>query len=420
MDVTQQSPTARTIFNVGYALMLLALPALTWYMSICVIHYEGALFFGTSGAEWSEFVAHIEAPNARTVGFYLAWFVLQVAMMHLLPGKVLDGVALEDGSRLKYKLNGLLAEVISVALALGLVFGGVLSPTLIWDEYGAFVTTTNIFTFAFCGFVFWIGRRQATGVEKKLNPLEAFFVGATLNPRVGSFDLKFFTESRPGMILWVLVCLSLAAAQKAQHGAVTNAMILVCLFEIWYVTDYFLVEDAILTTWDIRHENFGWMLGWGCMVWVPFAYALQALYLVVNPVELPPWGAVAVFVLNFGGYFIFRQSNLQKHRFRPNPEKLVWGKKPEFIETARGTKLLVSGWWGILRHPNYLGDLMMGAAWCLCTGFNHVLPYFYITYFTILLVHREWRDGTHCAHKYGADWDTYTSKVKWRIFPFLY
>lgn len=29
----------------------------------------------------------------------------------------------------------------------------------------------------------------------------------------------------------------------------------------------------------------------------------------------------------------------------------------QFLQTKRGTKLLISGWWGFLRHPNYLGEL---------------------------------------------------------------
>ncbi|MCA9772746.1 MAG: hypothetical protein KC466_10095, partial [Myxococcales bacterium] len=177
---------------------------------------------------------------------------------------------------------------------------------------------------------------------------------------------------------------------------------------------------AILTTWDIRHENFGFMLGWGSLVWVPFTYSLQALYLVGNPVDPPTWAVVGLVALNFTGYFIFRTSNLQKHRFRRDPERPIWGQKPEYIETARGTRLLTSGWWGIARHANYLGDLMMGLAWCLSCGFERVLPYFYIIYFAILLVHREWRDGQHCAAKYGFDWKRYTARVRWRIVPGLY
>lgn len=38
------------------------------------------------------------------------------------------------------------------------------------------------------------------------------------------------------------------------------------------------------------------------------------------------------------------------------------------IPTATGKSLLVSGWWGVVRHPNYLGDLIMALAWSLLCG----------------------------------------------------
>src|ERR1700752_5246300 len=132
------------------------------------------------------------------------------------------------------------------------------------------------------------------------------------------------------------------------------------------------------------------MLAWGALVWVPFTYTLQAYYLVKHTHDLPWWGTAGIVALNLAGYAIFRGANWQKHRFRKDPEALVWGKKAECIRTARGTLLLTSGWWGIARHMNYLGDLMMALAWCLPTGFMHPLPYFYIGFFTILLFYREW------------------------------
>ena len=197
-------------------------------------------------------------------------------------------------------------------------------------------------------------------------------------------------------------------------------MILVNAFHFLYIADYYYHEEAILTTWDIKHENFGWMLCWGDLVWVPFTYTLQAHYL-INHTDPLSWPAtVGIVALNMLGYTIFRGANIQKHKFRKNPGGLVWGKPAQYIETSRGSLLLTSGWWGIARHSNYLGDLMMGLAWCLTTCFKHPLTYFYITYFTILLVHREWRDNAMCQEKYGKDWDAYSSKVRWRIVPGIY
>jgi Delta14-sterol reductase len=415
MDVTRQTPAQRRLNNVGFALMLLGCPAITWYVTIAIRHFDGALVLPDAA-----FLKHIEAPTAASLGFYLGWLALQLGFAVLLPGRIEQGVPLDDGRTLPYRLNGLAAFVLTLLLALGLVLTGVVPATFLYDQLGPLVTTANVVVVGLCCYVFAIGRRQARGNERLLNPLEAYVIGAALNPRTGSLDWKFFCESRPGMILWVLLDFSLAGAQLARHGHVSNAMWLVLAFQLLYVADYFVMEEAVLTTWDIRHEPLGFMLCWGSLVWVPFTFSLQALYLVDHASDLPLAGVLGLVALDLAGYVIFRGANLQKHRFRKHPEATVWGKPPRYIETARGTKLLVSGFWGLSRHSNYLGDLMMGLAWCMTTGFSRLLPYFYIIYFVILLVHRERRDNEHCARKYGVDWETYTSKVRWRILPFVY
>ena len=53
-------------------------------------------------------------------------------------------------------------------------------------------------------------------------------------------------------------------------------------------------------------------------------------------------------------------------------------------------------------------------------GFNHILPYFYVIYFTLLLVHREARDERQCRKKYGVAWDRYCQRVPYRILPYVY
>jgi Delta14-sterol reductase len=60
---------------------------------------------------------------------------------------------------------------------------------------------------------------------------------------------------------------------------------------------------------------------------------------------------------------------------------------------------------------------MMGWAWCLPTGFHHVITYFYVVYLGALLAHRERRDHARCAEKYGKDWEAYGASVRWRIIP---
>lgn len=89
----------------------------------------------------------------------------------------------------------------------------------------------------------------------------------------------------------------------------------------------------------------------------------------------------------------------------------------KYIKTETGSKLIISGWWGMSRHINYLGDWLMALSWSLPCGFGSIIPYFYPVYFAILLLHRERRDDHKCRTKYGKDWEKYCKTVKYRIIP---
>ena len=365
-------------------------------------------------------LAHVAPPTLKSVAIFSGWMAFQGLLQIYAPGPWKQGVTLDDGTRLEYRMNGWLVWWFTWAcLAAAVVFGW-FTPSTLYEQFGPLLTTVNLFTYPLCIFLYVLGKQSKSGERVSGNALYDYLMGTSLNPRVGRFDFKLFCEARPGLIAWVVIDLALAFKQYQLHNTVTPAMALVCLFHFFYVADYYFHEEAILTTWDIRHENFGWLLCWGDLVWVPFTYTLQAFYLLSHTNRLSPIAVVGIFALNALGYYVFRSTNIQKHHFRTNPDRPIWGRKPEYIRTQRGTMLLISGWWGIARHLNYFGDLMMGFAWCLPCGFVHPLPYFYIAYFTILLVHRERRDHAMCSERYGADWDEYCRRVRWRIMPGVY
>lgn len=409
-----------TGFRRSALILMLTLPPLIYYMWICVTFYGGAMQLPTSGAELAAFVSHIEVPGPRALAFFVGWYALQVLLQVFAPGKWVEGTPLRDGSRLRYKMNGWFSWWVTLMLAFVLVDRGVVPATMLADDFGELLTIFNVFAFAFSGYLYVRGTRRGKADGLTGRPIYDYFMGTELNPRIGDFDLKLFFEARPGLILWVLINFSFMAKQYQEHCTITAAMILVCLFHAFYIADYYYNEKRILSTMDIKHENFGWMLCWGDAVLVPFTYTIQAMYLVEHAHELPWWGIVGIVALNFGGFFVFRSVNSQKDEFRADPERPIWGRKPEYIRTQRGSLLLTSGWWGLSRHANYMGDLMMATAWCLPALFGHVLPYFYIIYFSWLLIHRQWRDDKMCEAKYGADWDEYCKRVRWRIVPGIY
>jgi Delta14-sterol reductase len=60
---------------------------------------------------------------------------------------------------------------------------------------------------------------------------------------------------------------------------VSLAMVLINAFQLLYVGDALFFEASILTTMDITSEGFGFMLVFGDLAWVPFAYCLQAKFI---------------------------------------------------------------------------------------------------------------------------------------------
>lgn len=353
----------------------------------------------------------------------VGWFAFQALLHLIVPGKDYKGVKLDDGTHLMYRCNAFACFMITLLLAFVLVTTKTISPTFGYDYFLSLNTAASIFAFLLA-----IGLYIASMFNRKTNiaslgntghVIYDFFMGRQLNPRTGNFDWKFFCELRPGLIGWVLLNMSMAAKQYELHGHVTNSMLIINVFQFIYVFDALFNEPLILTTMDIATDGFGWMLSYGDLAWVPFVYTLQTRYLVDHPVSMSYTHLFAVLTLQGLGYYIFRASNAEKNAFRTNPNNPAL-KHLKTLKTKAGTNLLISGWWGMARHINYLGDWLMGLAQCIPTGFDHGITYFFSLYFATLLIHRELRDEDKCKKKYGSDWDEYCKKVPYRIVPYVF
>jgi 7-dehydrocholesterol reductase len=76
----------------------------------------------------------------------------------------------------------------------------------------------------------------------------------------------------------------------------------------------------------------------------------------------------------------------------------------------------------------YLFELMAAWSWCLLgtnLGFgggssNGLLPLFYASFLTVLLIHRAQRDEEKCLDKYGDGYREYMRRVPYKIIPGVY
>ncbi|XP_056621193.1 delta(14)-sterol reductase LBR isoform X2 [Triplophysa dalaica] len=360
----------------------------------------------------------------QVFGIVLLWLLFQ-AVLALLPiGKVIEGMPLKNGKTLKYRINGFYALVLTAVVVGAAVYQEV-DLSYIHAHFLQFYTSALVIVTLLSIYLF-VCSRWAT--ESNLAPggnsgyiIYDFFMGRELNPRIKSFDIKFFCEMRPGLIGWVLINFAMLLAEM-KHQNLENpspAMLLVNGFQLLWVVDGIWHEEKLLTMMDIVYDGFGFMLTFGDLAFVPFTFTCQAYYLVNHPNDLSVFWITTLIAMNGVGYYIFRKANSQKFVFRKNPSDPAVSHL-KAIPTATGKSLIVSGLWGFVRHPNYLGDIIMGLAWSLPCGFNHVIPYFYLIYLITLLVHRNARDERQCRKKYGSAWEEYCKAVPYRIFPGIY
>lgn len=432
--------------------------------------------------------------NTKAVLATLGYYLFSLTLYAFLPADTPEGTELRTGGKLRYRFNGedryhvlmtTLKLILHLAFTSGIFTMTVLAAgslmhgadwvvwTFITDNYVALLTTNILIAYALAIYCY-VGsfsvqhpkdpaKRELAAGGHTGNMLYDWFIGRELNPRVnlpifGEVDIKAWCELRPGLLGWIILDLAFIAQQYRNFGYVTDSILITTIAQAVYVFDSYYMEPAILTTIDIIADGFGVMLAFGDLVWVPFTYSIQAKYLATYPVQLGWKGIAGVLAVQATGYYIFRAVNNEKNRFRTNP------KDPrvshlKYIETATGSKLLITGWWGQARHINYLGDWLMSWAYVLPTamagytiknaathpitatqtdavffqnqygkyavpgeakGWGMLFTYFFMLYFAILLIHRERRDEEKCRRKYGKDWERYCEIVPWRIVPGIY
>ncbi|XP_024533852.1 delta(14)-sterol reductase isoform X1 [Selaginella moellendorffii] len=364
----------------------------------------------------------LQPPSAATGAALVGFLSLLALLEAVLPGQRVSGVELADGTRIIYKCNGLLSLVVLLAL-----LGAAVPPTVrmlsnaVLADRGPELFSTTLTLCVLLSIVLCLTGYASKSPSSSLkcqssgNALHDWWFGLQLNPQFLTIDIKFFWI-KAGMISWLLINFSIASKQIEQAGFLTLPMALYQVFCTIYVLDFLWYEEYMTSTWDIIAEKFGFMLIFGDMVWIPFTFSIQGWWLLHNNAEITRMAAFLNALVFLAGYAIFRGANKQKHEFKKNPKAPIWGKPPVLI----GGKLLVSGYWGIARHCNYLGDLLLALSFSLPCGTSSIVPYFYPIYLFILLVWRERRDEARCRAKYKAVWEEYCKAVPWRIFPRIY
>ncbi len=364
----------------------------------------------------TEAVMGFLTPLIVFIVFFLAQLILPARQ---IPGYVINP---ETGEPRNYRLNGLLVYVLAV-LVWAFELTGMphdwFYRSSVYAVVGGTVLTTIFSLVAFFSqpanegqhpwLAFWDGRSQEI----------AFF-----NER---FDIKMYFYVVGGTML-ALNALSGAVYHYERFGDDSNPGVFIYAgFFTFYVLDYFIFERVQLYTYDLIHENLGFKLFWGGLIVYGWMFILPLWGMAVHPD--PGFSGAGRYVWLIGtpalflfGWIISRGANLQKYTFKRWPDRKFLGLiEPEYIE-AGDRKILTSGFWGLARHLNYMGEGFLSLSIALIFGhFTNLWAWTYFVFIVSLFTFRQRFDENQCLEKYGPEkWMEYQEKVKYRICPWIY
>ncbi|XP_071445360.1 delta(14)-sterol reductase TM7SF2 [Hetaerina americana] len=361
------------------------------------------------------------------VASYIAFCVAQLLLSALPIGRLVDGLPDKYG-RWRYRCNGIIAVALT-AISFGTAWA------MKWNSLFVKLSSPSGFISLLIGAILWGLLISVCLIIKAINcPVSSlnpaaitrskvynFFIGRQLSPRMGGiFDFKFglYRISIMTMISLNTLLLLGQISRGADIHSLSYPFLACVTLQYLYALDLLWFEDQFATTFTAMSEGGGYLFSMSSALY-PFVPTLITRYLSQNRVEYPAYCLCGVAIIFFFGYIIYRGSNAQKNEFRKNPMNPSLAHL-EVIPTTRGKKLLVTGWWGWLRHPNYLGDIIINWSWVLTCGFHSLLPFAAPLFTMLALMYRAHRDGTRCHQRYNAAWDRYCARVPYRVIPGVY
>ncbi len=416
-----------------------------FYFVLSLRYSSGGLYCPSS---FDQLVQHFKetcSPTWSAFFLYTGFFLAHVILAAILPGPEVKGlpVPTENNRQYTYKCNALASWYLTVVLVAVFHVTGIFRLTTVADQFGSVLCVAVICSDILSVWIHFYAIQTKQTCRMANSPIYDFFMGVWLNPRIKilgqDVDLKMLAEVRLSWLLLFLLVASAALKQYELFHTITWPMIFILTAQLLYINACMKGEECIPVTWDIFYEKWGWMLIYWNLAGVPFVYAFQAYYILVNSVrtQKPTEGIsmtlmIILFIVLFLAYYIWDSSLSQKIRFRMQQQgidiarnafpQVPWNviKNPQYLKTACGSPLLIDGYWKYCRKPAYTADICMATLWGLsCYQWPGVLPYFYPIFFFCMIIHRYTRDMARCQEKYGKDWKTYCERVPYAFIPGL-
>jgi len=385
---------------------------------------------GYEGVFAGELKFYPAAPTLRAVAFLFGFMTLAALLDDALPGAWYAGPTTKRGHVPLYRDNAVMHCVCANVIFFGGSALGWWRPTVLIDDFAATISTLNGFALLFCAWLYHKGLTRPDFPDagpSGRGVVHDFYWGVELYPRCLGRDVKRFCNCRFSMTFWMLHGFSCIAASRERHGQIDPAVVASTISQWVYLCKFFYWEPGYMHSIDIILDCAGFYETWGVLVFVPAMYTIHTRALVVQPSGMGWPLAMAILAASLASVtanyladrerLIFRQSaTADKSTYIDARYTVV---DADGAKTIKTTRLLCSGWWGWVRHPQYIFEL--GAAWSWgllgCPWHNYGISLLYAVTVSAILIHRVGRDEVKCTAKYGDAYLEYKRRVPWRMLP---
>uniref|UniRef100_A0A1B0D9N1 Uncharacterized protein n=1 Tax=Phlebotomus papatasi TaxID=29031 RepID=A0A1B0D9N1_PHLPP len=425
--------------NVGAAVYLVFVPLLTLALTYLCLTRGCPLKM----PNWTQFQKLETFVNYELAGLFVSFTVL-VALLGSFPLGRIVNIYTDRGENLYY-FNGLATGLI-VAVAMGTA------------EFLKFPIVDLVYknTFQLCLLSILNGLSLATCLHLRAkrtpeylwNPqaktgkkLVDFFLGREITPLwFNRIDIKLVQNRISTLLALTLtgICfyksVHLVPKKKVLEGAgeVTFLEEVLALVEtvrfneasavvsgllVLYLLDLLLHEHHLTSSFDLQYEGVGGLLLTRYATFPFLISVLPKFVLEQRMVNPPRWVLAISAVLFLAGVVLKRASNKLKYEYRLNPLNAKFDDIGT-IPTHQNKRLVVSGLWGVVRHPNYLGEIvsLLSLLPVLYLKFSWV-PLVAVLYLVLFFCHRAVRVDDRNRNRYISAWTRYTSLVPKLLVP---
>nr|XP_021184900.2 delta(14)-sterol reductase TM7SF2 [Helicoverpa armigera] len=344
-----------------------------------------------------------------------------------------------DDSGMTHCFNGFFSSIVSVNTLFLLDYFEIIGKETLLNEYLRLAVVSYIFAVVL-SIVLYIKSRYLN--KDELNQygntgytLYDFFMGREIHPFIKNLDVKIWISRISNITS--LILLSLIFTQGLQFKLTEKndfsmenlklllsnvqlkpTVVIFSTMQIVYILNFIMREYRITATFYWQSEGVGYLQTVSSALY-PFYFTTISKHVADADLVLSTNTLISASLLFVLGFFIMLLSNNIKYEFRKCPLHLSLA-NVDSMPTFHGKKLLVSNLWGILRHPNYAGDMLIHSALALpglLSGQYVAAAPAILT--IVMLMHRAWRDHERCKRRYGAAWQRYCKRVPSVLIPKL-